>query len=243
MRLLSIAPNLEPHREAARETRRSSLLPGVSALSSRTAKDDAVLILLPSYNQSSPRVTLLHLRRRHRVLFFVSCHHPTARRKTAPSLSPRLSPSPAPRLVPQTHASLFGVGAPEALVIGVVALLVFGPKGLADIAKQLGSTLRAFQPTIRELQEVGFSSFDRTHSCLLVSRTARFLWLSDGPAQPRCRDSAGGYSYFCQTLLHRLMKAGGVMLLVRTASVKIVPAISTTSLVCSSRVTPFVAIT
>ena len=54
----------------------------------------------------------------------------------------------------QTNASLFGVGAPEALVIGVVALLVFGPKGLADIAKQLGQTLRAFQPTIKELQEV-----------------------------------------------------------------------------------------
>ena len=49
---------------------------------------------------------------------------------------------------------MFGVGAPEALVIGVVALLVFGPKGLGEIAKQLGSTLRAFQPTIRELQEV-----------------------------------------------------------------------------------------
>ena len=55
---------------------------------------------------------------------------------------------------PQISASLFGVGAPEALVIGVVALLVFGPKGLAEIAKQLGSTLRAFQPTIRELQDV-----------------------------------------------------------------------------------------
>ncbi|XP_071728663.1 sec-independent protein translocase protein TATB, chloroplastic-like [Rutidosis leptorrhynchoides] len=51
-------------------------------------------------------------------------------------------------------ASLFGVGAPEALVIGVVALLVFGPKGLAEVAKNLGKTLRAFQPTIRELQEV-----------------------------------------------------------------------------------------
>ncbi|PWA46912.1 sec-independent protein translocase protein TATB, chloroplastic [Artemisia annua] len=79
-------------------------------------------------------------------------------------------------------ASLFGVGAPEALVIGVVALLVFGPKGLAEvlalvlgpsnflkgvrntsmypeivvpiakIAKNLGKTLRTFQPTIRELQ-------------------------------------------------------------------------------------------
>ncbi|XP_042387497.1 sec-independent protein translocase protein TATB, chloroplastic-like [Zingiber officinale] len=30
------------------------------------------------------------------------------------------------------RASLFGVGSPEALVIGVVALLVFGPKGLAE---------------------------------------------------------------------------------------------------------------
>ncbi|KAL1322529.1 hypothetical protein AAHE18_14G203000 [Arachis hypogaea] len=30
------------------------------------------------------------------------------------------------------YASLFGVGAPEALVTGVVALLIFGPKGLAE---------------------------------------------------------------------------------------------------------------
>ncbi|PON44169.1 Twin-arginine translocation protein TatB-like [Trema orientale] len=52
------------------------------------------------------------------------------------------------------YASLFGVGAPEALVIGVVALLVFGPKGLAEVARSLGKTLRAFQPTIKELQEV-----------------------------------------------------------------------------------------
>ncbi|XP_068646374.1 sec-independent protein translocase protein TATB, chloroplastic-like [Aristolochia californica] len=52
------------------------------------------------------------------------------------------------------YASLFGVGAPEALVIGVVALLVFGPKGLAEVARNLGKTLRAFKPTIQELQEV-----------------------------------------------------------------------------------------
>ncbi|XP_073035227.1 sec-independent protein translocase protein TATB, chloroplastic-like [Primulina eburnea] len=52
------------------------------------------------------------------------------------------------------YASLFGVGAPEALVIGVVALLVFGPKGLAEVARNLGKTLRAFQPTIRELQAI-----------------------------------------------------------------------------------------
>ena len=30
--------------------------------------------------------------------------------------------------------SLFGVGAPEALLVGVVALVVFGPKGLADVS-------------------------------------------------------------------------------------------------------------
>lgn len=34
-------------------------------------------------------------------------------------------------------ASLFGVGAPEVLVIGVVALLVFGPKGLAEVSFSL----------------------------------------------------------------------------------------------------------
>jgi len=32
-----------------------------------------------------------------------------------------------------TRASFLGVGAPEAFVIGVVALLVFGPKGLAEV--------------------------------------------------------------------------------------------------------------
>ncbi|KAE8733909.1 Sec-independent protein translocase protein TATB [Hibiscus syriacus] len=52
------------------------------------------------------------------------------------------------------HASLFGVGAPEALVIGVVALMVFGPKGLAEVARNLGKILRELQPTIRELREV-----------------------------------------------------------------------------------------
>lgn len=33
-------------------------------------------------------------------------------------------------------------------------MLVFGPKGLAEVARNLGKTLRAFQPTIREIQDV-----------------------------------------------------------------------------------------
>ncbi|KAJ8775381.1 hypothetical protein K2173_023146 [Erythroxylum novogranatense] len=52
------------------------------------------------------------------------------------------------------RASLFGVGAPEALVIRVVALLVFSPKGLGEVARNLGKTLRDFQPAIKEPQEV-----------------------------------------------------------------------------------------
>lgn len=30
-------------------------------------------------------------------------------------------------------AAFFGVGAPEAVLVGVVALVVFGPKGLAQV--------------------------------------------------------------------------------------------------------------
>lgn len=52
------------------------------------------------------------------------------------------------------QAAFLGVGAPEALLVGVVALVLFGPKGLAQAAKSLGSTLRAFAPTIRELTQV-----------------------------------------------------------------------------------------
>ncbi|CAO2821195.1 unnamed protein product [Amaranthus hypochondriacus] len=74
------------------------------------------------------------------------------------------------------YASLFGVGAPEALVIGVVALLVFGPKGLAEVAKNLGKTLRAFQPTIKELQEV---------SREFKSTLEREISLDDDPIQAR----------------------------------------------------------
>ena len=35
------------------------------------------------------------------------------------------------------RAAIFGVGAPEALLVGVVALVVFGPKGLAQVLPSL----------------------------------------------------------------------------------------------------------
>ena len=39
----------------------------------------------------------------------------------------------------KVHASFFGVGAPEALLVGVVALIVFGPKGLAEVRPWQGA--------------------------------------------------------------------------------------------------------
>ncbi|KAK4436284.1 Sec-independent protein translocase protein TATB, chloroplastic [Sesamum alatum] len=59
------------------------------------------------------------------------------------------------------YASLFGVGAPEALVIGVVALLVFGPKGLAEeVSREFKSSLE------REigLDEINNNPIPRTFS-------------------------------------------------------------------------------
>ena len=35
-------------------------------------------------------------------------------------------------------ASFFGVGAPEALLVAVVSLIVFGPKGLAEVRRLTG---------------------------------------------------------------------------------------------------------
>jgi Sec-independent protein translocase protein TatA len=50
---------------------------------------------------------------------------------------------------------VFGVGAPEALFISLVALLVFGPRGLAEVARGWGSLLgkarRRLDETMAEL--------------------------------------------------------------------------------------------
>ena len=49
--------------------------------------------------------------------------------------SPLSSRRPEATVTLQITASVFGVGAPEALLVGVVALVVFGPRGLAEVCK------------------------------------------------------------------------------------------------------------
>ena len=40
---------------------------------------------------------------------------------------------------------MFGLGVPELVIIGVVAVLVFGPKKIPEIGGALGKTLRGFK--------------------------------------------------------------------------------------------------
>ncbi|PSO84558.1 MAG: hypothetical protein BRC45_05560 [Cyanobacteria bacterium QS_5_48_63] len=40
---------------------------------------------------------------------------------------------------------MFGLGLPEVAVVGVVALLIFGPKKVPEVGSALGKTLRGFK--------------------------------------------------------------------------------------------------
>lgn len=48
--------------------------------------------------------------------------------------------------------NIFGIGLPEAIVILVIALLVFGPKKLPEIGSSLGKAIRSFQDASKEFE-------------------------------------------------------------------------------------------
>ncbi|AFZ35083.1 Sec-independent protein translocase protein tatA/E-like protein [Stanieria cyanosphaera PCC 7437] len=57
---------------------------------------------------------------------------------------------------------MFGLGWPEVAIIGIVALLVFGPKKIPEIGSALGKTLRGFKEEINNPQlEEEDSEIDR----------------------------------------------------------------------------------
>ena len=45
----------------------------------------------------------------------------------------------------------FGIGLQELLIIGAIALLIFGPKRLPQFGKAAGDTIREFRKTAKEL--------------------------------------------------------------------------------------------
>lgn len=46
-----------------------------------------------------------------------------------------------------------GIGWPELLVIGVVVLLVFGPRRLPEIAEAFGASIRKFRKATHDVQD------------------------------------------------------------------------------------------
>lgn len=44
---------------------------------------------------------------------------------------------------------MFGLGFPEMAVIGVVAVLIFGPKKIPELGSALGKTLRGFKEELK----------------------------------------------------------------------------------------------
>jgi len=48
---------------------------------------------------------------------------------------------------------LFGLGVPELIVIMIIALIIFGPSKLPDIAKAIGRAIREFQKASQDVEK------------------------------------------------------------------------------------------
>lgn len=56
---------------------------------------------------------------------------------------------------------MFGLGWPEVIIIGVVAVLIFGPKKIPELGSTFGKTLRGFKDEITKSEEDSEDSGDR----------------------------------------------------------------------------------
>ncbi|MGB3299924.1 MAG: twin-arginine translocase TatA/TatE family subunit [Phormidesmis sp.] len=54
---------------------------------------------------------------------------------------------------------MFGLGAPEIVIIGIVAVLVFGPKRIPELGGALGKTLRGFKDELDKPDEEGSEEY------------------------------------------------------------------------------------
>lgn len=55
---------------------------------------------------------------------------------------------------------MFGLGIPEIVIIGVVAVLVFGPKRIPELGGALGKTLRGFKDEMDKPSDEDDEYFD-----------------------------------------------------------------------------------
>ncbi|MEM1427745.1 MAG: TatA/E family twin arginine-targeting protein translocase, partial [Cyanobacteria bacterium P01_H01_bin.130] len=72
----------------------------------------------------------------------------------------------------------FGIGLPEMVLIGIVALLVFGPKKLPEIGRSLGNTIRSFQDASKEFESEFKREAERVEE---VAKTSMNATLEERP--------------------------------------------------------------
>jgi sec-independent protein translocase protein TatA len=81
--------------------------------------------------------------------------------------------------------NIFGIGPAELCLIGVVALLVFGPKKLPEIGRSLGKTLKSFQEASREFESEFKREVERAEAAPSTTMTATI----EPPSQPALSSS------------------------------------------------------
>jgi sec-independent protein translocase protein TatA len=88
-----------------------------------------------------------------------------------------------------------GLGVPELLVIGVIALLVFGPKRLPDAGKALGQAIRGFK-----------GAFEGKEEAREAAATA--AGQRDCPGCGKGVDAAAAFCQYCGRTLSAAPKSG-----------------------------------
>ncbi len=81
---------------------------------------------------------------------------------------------------------MFGIGMTELLVILAIALIIFGPKRLPELAKQLGKAMREFKKATDEVKEnIGLNDLD-LHDLTLETPSPQ----EEGKSHPSDAESA-----------------------------------------------------
>jgi sec-independent protein translocase protein TatB len=97
---------------------------------------------------------------------------------------------------------MFGIGAPELVVILVVALVVLGPKRLPELAKGLGKTLGEFRRATSGItEELGNARVMLEEEVRQAEQTAQQGDTGDTPAEPNIANASDAAAKIAPSIL------------------------------------------